>query len=167
MRSTILAALVLSFASLALGGCAADAEEPVTNDSTVTSEQGASPIAENKVRARVEKEASLVAFDDDLRDLATKEGFERFEGKRVGGVESPAVNIADGRRDVIIGGGSESAADMRRDVTGNGGFAEGLAQGRIDDVEQPAGEMFETALDESVRVNANKEDIRRKARAAK
>ena len=153
MRSTILVAAVLAFASLALGGCTADAQDPKSDDSNVTSGQGASPVAETNLRDGVEKAPSLIALDDNVRDIATNEADGRFDAKRIDGVKNPQAN---------------ALADTRRDVSGNGGLALGLADGRLDNVEAPANaDLFETSLDEAVQVNANSDDIRRKARATK
>src|SRR5262245_14899272 len=119
MRSMIVVAAALAFASLALGGCTADAQDPSTNDSNITSSQSASPVAEAKLRDGVEKAPLAAAFDDHARDIATKED-GHFDAKRVDGVKNPAAN---------------GLADTRRDVSGNGGSAEGLADNRIDGVE--------------------------------
>jgi hypothetical protein len=170
MRSTILVASVLAFASLVLGGCAADSQDPTTtsDEKNVTSGAGSSAIAEPKLRDGVTKDSALLGFDESTRKIATKDGVDRFDTKPIDGVVNPGAKTAEPKRDVIVGGNEGNVADTRRDVTGNGGYADGLADNRTDNVEQPAdADMYDVTLDDAVQMNVNKDDIRRKARAAK
>src|SRR5687768_4192739 len=112
MRSMILVASVLAFASLGLVGCTADAQDPVKSDETnITSGAESSPIAESKLRGGVTQDPAAIAFDERTNKLATKDGENQFDLKARDGVVNPGAKIAEPKRDVIIGGETGNVAD--------------------------------------------------------